>query len=75
VNHELRMRVEHPPECPMCRGTESFPIGQLGRLMWFTCRYCGWQHSDKNCHVTECSDLTLADTQTTPADKEKGTTC
>jgi ribosomal protein L37AE/L43A len=65
------------PDCPICRG-RSYELGQFGRLVWFACRYCGWQHSspaDKNCHVTEYQDLTFSDTQTTPADKQKGTAC
>jgi hypothetical protein len=74
VNHELRMRVEHPPECPMCRGTESFPIGQLGRLAWFCCRFCGWQHSSPA--VTECHEPHKREREPHRLEqKSKGTAC
>jgi tRNA(Ile2) C34 agmatinyltransferase TiaS len=31
---------EVAPTCPVCTG-EGVPLGQLGRLMHFTCRDCG----------------------------------
>ena len=31
-------------DCPMCAG-EAAPLGQLGRVIWYRCRACGWQFS------------------------------
>lgn len=28
--------------CPQC-DSDAHPFGQLGRLIWYMCRYCGWQ--------------------------------
>lgn len=31
--------------CPICGGPGS-PLGQLGRLLWWRCRYCGIQYME-----------------------------
>lgn len=31
-------------DCPCCNG-QAAPLGQLGRLVWYCCRACGWQFS------------------------------
>jgi rubredoxin len=33
--------------CPQCSG-EPWLLGELGRLMWYRCRQCGWQWSHRS---------------------------
>jgi hypothetical protein len=40
----IAMHELNEPKCPICKG-DSFLLGYLGKLAWFSCRYCGWQHS------------------------------
>ena len=29
------------PTCPACHSCTPILLGQLGRLLWYRCRYCG----------------------------------
>lgn len=35
-----------PLECPACGG-ENGPMGQLGNLVHYSCRWCGMMYSDR----------------------------
>ena len=32
--------MEH---CPKCKGDQGTLLGRLGNLLWFRCRFCGWE--------------------------------